>query len=130
MKRIEIAEAQRFFDRFVEAFASFRGEDVALRYRPPFLAVDATGGARAFTTSAAIAAYFQTTLDGYRAQGCATCRYRDLQLADLGGPVALLTVTWELLRTDGVVVHTWRESYVVVRQAGSLAVTASIDHAT
>ena len=102
---------------------------MAARYEPPFLAVDAAGVATAFSSREEIARYFQGFLDDYHAQGCRSCRYRDLETTAAGAAGALLTVTWELLRADGSVAQAWRESYLVVRKDGALRVASSIDHA-
>ena len=129
METVREDEATTFFDGFVEAFSTFSGAMVAERYQTPFLAVDAAGAATAFTTRGEIAKYFQAALDDYSTQGCQSCRYVNLEVRSLGLSSGLLTVTWELLRGDGAVALSWRESYVVVRKSTRLAVCASIDHA-
>lgn len=124
------AEAAAFFDAFVEAFRSFDGERIAQRYNVPYLAVDATGAARCFSVHAEIGRYFQQVLDAYRAQGCASCRYKELQTQPLGRTSLLATVTWELLAQPGDrVISSWRESYTLVRTGGGLRVLGSVDHA-
>lgn len=128
MEFVSKAEVTTFFDEFVEAFSTFSGAKVAERYQVPFLAVDATGAATAFSTTAEVARYFQTLLDDYSKQGCRSCRYTNLEFGSLGSASGLLTATWELLRGDGSAVLSWRESYVVVRKGARLVVCASVDH--
>jgi ketosteroid isomerase-like protein len=123
------AEAAAFFDAFVEAFRSFDGERIAQRYNVPYLAVDAKGASRCFSVHAEIGRYFQQVLDAYRAQGCGSCRYKDLQVQALGRTSLLATVTWELLGEGDRVISSWRESYTLVRTAGCLRVLGSVDHA-
>lgn len=119
---------RRFFDEFVEAFAGFDGVLVAQRYLTPYLACGGPEAVRAFTSSDEIAAYFQILLDGYRARGCRSCRYLDLEVLALGADCALGSVTWELLDADAVVVTRWRESYNLCRVDGRYLVFASTDH--
>ena len=69
MNAIGLDEAERFFDAFVEAFATFDGAQVAKRYRTPFLALSSAGEARALHTGEEIAEYFQGFLDDYHARG-------------------------------------------------------------
>lgn len=122
------AQAAAFFDAFVTAFASFDGAVVAQRYDTPYLALDASGGRRVFTDAAEVAAFFGAVLAGYRARGCATCRWRDLEAQDIGPAHLLASVTWDLLDAAGAVVTSWRESYTLTRTAAGLRVAASIDH--
>ena len=122
-------EAVAFLDGFVAAFATFRGEEVARRYAPPFLAVDARGGATAFATEADVAHHFQGVLDDYRARGCRSCRYVALEAVAIGAQAALVSATWELLRADGAAELRWRESYAVRRTERGMRVLASFDHA-
>ena len=122
-------DIRQFFDRFVQAFASFDGEAIASRYVAPYMAVRSDGSARVLATPADIAAYFQGVLDDYRKLGCAGCRYKDLQQQVLGATAALATVTWVLEKSGGEVISSWRESYTLVRTEHELKVRASVDHA-
>lgn len=121
--------ATRFFDAFVDAFASFDGNVIAERYAAPYLALHVDGTTTCFPTQDAIGRYFQAVVDAYRADGCCACRYEDLEVMRLGKASALATVTWELLRRDGSVLSRWRESYTLAHPAGRMQVVASVDHA-
>jgi hypothetical protein len=121
-------QAKVFFDEFVEAFATFDGNEIARRYRVPYLAVQAEGTGRVFQTRAAIAEYFQRIVDGYQSGGCRSCRYGDLEVTAIGRDAALGTVTWDLLRAEGSAITSWRESYLLVRADERLETLASIDH--
>lgn len=76
--------ATRFFDGFVDDFASFDGERIAQRYLSPYLAFHGQGAAEVFTSHQQTAAYFQRILEGYHARGARSCRYRDLDVVALG----------------------------------------------
>jgi len=118
-----------FFDAFVLAFPSFSGVRIAERYSTPYLAVQADGEARCYSSRAAIAEYFQAILVSYHEQGCRSCRCQQLQVVNVGAAAFLATVTWDLLREDQGVVTSWRESYILSEAGGSLLIQASIDHA-
>jgi hypothetical protein len=122
-------EVVAFFDEFVEVFLTFDGSRIAWRYLVPYLAMHADGSTELFTSDAAVAEYFQRIVDEYRAGGCTACRYRELEVVPVGGNAALGTVTWDLLRADGTVLTSWRESYNLTRSAGRLKAFVSVDHA-
>lgn len=122
-------EVRRFFDDFVEAFPSFRGEQIAERYLVPYMAIQADGSTQVHPSQEAISSYFQAVLNDYRDRRCIGCRYADLEVQEMGRGSVLGTVTWELLGAHGSVLSRWRESYVLVRDRGYLKVRASVDHA-
>lgn len=122
--------ARKFFDEFVEAFRSFDGNRIAERYLAPYLAFHRHGSSDVFSSSVETGAYFQRIVDGYRARGCRSCRYSELEVFPLGQECAVATVTWELLAEDGSVLEVWRESYNLCLVKGRFLVFASTDHAT
>ncbi len=117
-----------FFDQFVSAFRTFDGDEIARRYRAPYLALHANGSIDCFGVHADIAKCFQDVVDGYHARGCRSCRYRDLEVVPLGRQSVLATVTWDLLKADETLLATWRESYTLTYMGGSLRVIVSVDH--
>lgn len=120
---------RRFFDAFVDAFASFDGTLIAERYAAPYLAFDAAGEARLFTCHADIGAYFQGIVDHYFADGCRACRFHTLQVTPLGAGAALASLSWELLDAGAEVLGSWRESYNLIRTANGWSIGVSTDHA-
>ena len=122
-------QAAAFFDEFVDAFGSFDGKQIALRYDVPYLARHANGSCEVFDSGERIAGYFQRIVDGYHGRDCRACRYNDLEALPLGRDAMLGTVTWELLRGDVSVLASWRESYGLARSEGRLKILVSIDHA-
>ncbi len=121
--------ARAFFNDFVDAFGSFNGSLIADRYLAPYLAFHAHGSVQVFMAGTETGAYFQGIVDDYHAQGCRSCRYKDLNVVSLGKDCALGTVTWELLSEDSSVVGTWRESYNLCLVDGRFMVFTSTDHA-
>ena len=123
------AEAAEFFDAFVQAFASFDGERVAQRYLAPYLSRRADGTSACFLAHDEIGRYFQSVVDAYREDGCASCRWDTLEVTAVGAQSLLAGVTWTLLRADGSALAGWRESYHLARTPEGLRVFASVDHA-
>ncbi len=117
-----------FFDGFVAAFATFDAARVAALYRLPVVAMQADGTVQCFATRADLERAFQAYLDGYRRDGASTCRWRDLDVAPIGGQAALATVTWDVLDAAGAQIRSWRESYNLVRTESGWRAMASIDH--
>ena len=127
IKRLQV-EVIEFFDAFVEAFRSFNGSQIADRYLVAYVAVRAGGSMSCLLTRTEVARYFQSVVDGYFGEGCRSCRYKDIEVVPIGSQSALGTVTWDLLREDGRILTTWRESYNLVRREGGLRIFVSIDH--
>ncbi|MEO8023528.1 hypothetical protein [Polaromonas sp.] len=121
-------EVAAFFDAFVEAFHTFDGQAIALRYLAPYSALHAGGTVECFSAQPEIAGYFQKVVDSYRSQGCRSCRYNALEVVSMGQACVLGTVTWELLLEDGRVLQSWRESYTLARTESGLRVFATVDH--
>lgn len=124
-----IKQATAFFDAFVTAFSSFDGDRIAQRYIAPYLARNADGSLQCFVEQAEISRYFQEIVNAYHAHGCRSCRYSDLEVVPLGSQSILATVTWELLRADGSVLSSWRESYTLAQTDNDLRIFAAVDHA-
>lgn len=127
---ISASEVQGFFEAFVNAFALFDGHVIAQRYVVPCLSADAKGSLRLFSSKEQIGDYFDGIVNGYRDQGCRSCRFTHLSLTPMGQNSALATVSWELLTEDERLVSCWRESYNLTRTPDGLRIFASIDHAT
>ena len=117
-----------FFDRFVEAFASFSGSRVAALYHVPGIALRGDGSIQCLQSRAEVEGFFQRALDGYRRDGCRAARFKDLDVVEMGGRSVLGTVTWELLRDDGSVLRQWRQSYNLVRLDAGWQAFASTYH--
>ncbi|MBD9423824.1 hypothetical protein IB232_00685 [Pseudomonas sp. PDM15] len=123
-------EIRRFFENFVAAFAEFDGALIARRYGAPYLALNAAGEPRLFTTATDIGDYFQGIVDDYFAQGCRSCRFHSLEITPLGCAAVLASLSWELLDGGGEVIGAWRESYNLARSSAGWCIHVSTDHAT
>jgi hypothetical protein len=119
------AETARLFDRFVEAFATFEGNAVRRLFASPGVALRRDGTLRGFADLNEIEGYYQDALDRYRASGCRSCRYSDLEIDVLSDMCVVAKVSWDLLREDGSVLSHWRQAYFVSQTAGEWRIFGS-----
>ncbi len=121
-------EATAFFDAFVAAFSSFDGVQVVARYAVPGLAIRGDGNVQVLQSRPDLEAFFQQVLDTYHRDGCRACRYRDLAITPIGNRGLLGAVTWDLLRADGSVLKSWRQSYNLAQTSEGWRIVASTEH--
>jgi hypothetical protein len=119
------SEIVRFFDGFVEAFASFDGVVVGRLFVAPGVALKRDGTVQGFSTRQDVEVYYQAALDGYRASGCRSCRYSDLDVRFFNESTAVATASWDLLQADGSAIHCWRQAYFLSRSAGEWRIFGS-----
>jgi len=111
-------EISRFFDRFVEAFATFDGTVVGRLFVAPGVALKQDGTLQGFSSQEDVEAYYQAALDHYRASGCRSCRYSNLEIRFLNDRSVIATASWDLLHQDGSVINHWRQAYFMSRFGG------------
>jgi hypothetical protein len=125
----EIKAATDYFNRFIEAFATFDGLKVATLFAPPVVAVRGDGSSVGLTTQDDVIGYYQAALDKYRSEGCTSCRWSDLAVTPMGRASMLAAVTWQLVEADGTVLTEWRQSYGLRRiDGGTLQTFACASH--
>jgi hypothetical protein len=124
----QVERATIFFDRFVEAFASFDAVRLAELFATPGVSLRVNGSIVALTSREDVIRYYQAALDGYRRDGCRSCRWRHLEVTPIGRRCMLASVTWELLREDGSILVTWRQSYNLTDSTDGPKVFASAAH--
>ena len=108
-------EIAGFFDRFVEAFATFDGAIVGPLFVVPSVALKRDGTLQGFSSQGDVNTYYQVALDRYRASGCRSCRYSNLETNFLNDSTVIATASWDLLREDGSVISHWRQAYFMSR---------------
>ena len=118
-------EIGRFFDGFVTAFATFDGAIVGRLFAAPGVALKRDGTLQGFASQADVEAYYQAALDRYRALGCRSCRYADLEARFLNDSSAIATASWDLLREDGTAIGHWRQAYFMSRSGGAWRIYGS-----
>ena len=121
-------DIRKFFDDFVEAYATFCGERVASKFRMPFMAISEGNISKLFTTHEELAKYFQAYLDDYKAKGCVSCSYSDLQVIQLGMESAIASVSWHLCDDSENELIGWRESYLLCVGGSKPLAYVTIDH--
>jgi hypothetical protein len=119
------SEIARLFDSFVEAFATFDGARVGRLFVAPGVALKQDGTVQGFATQRDVEAYYQAALDRYRASGCRSCRYSDLDVRFLNATSAVATASWDLLRADGSAIQHWRQAYFLTRLGGAWRIFGS-----
>lgn len=107
----DLTPAAAYFDRFVAAFKTFDGTQVAGLFAAPVVALGRTGSLVSLSTRNDVVRYYQTALDRYHREGCSYCRWSELSVVPMGRLSLLATVTWDLLSGDGSAVTSWRQSY-------------------
>ena len=119
-----------FFDRFVEAFATFDAAEVASLFMTPGVALRSDATPVALTSRADVLNYYQAALNRYREGGCVGCQWDDLTLTGMGNASVLAAVTWTLRRHDGSNLANWRQSYCLAATSDGLKIYASAAHST
>ena len=123
-----MSAVEAFFDRFVEAFATFDAANVAELFATPGVALGKEGGVVALTTRDELLRYYQSALDRYRAGGCTSCGWSCLETVAMGRDAVLAAVTWHLLRGDGSLLTRWRQSYCLAMAPSGPRIYASAMH--
>jgi len=118
-------EVSRLFDAFVEAFATFDGTLVGRLFVAPGVALKRDGTLQGFSSPGDVEAYYQAALDHYRASGCRSCRYSNLETRFLNDNSAIATASWDLLHQDGSVISHWRQAYFLSRRGGAWRIYGS-----
>ncbi len=113
------------FDDFVAAFGTFDGARIAQLFATPGVALRRDGNLKGFASAEDVRSYYQAALDGYRALGCRTCRYTQLEVQVLNAGTANATVTWDLVGADGGVALHWRQLYCLTRVGDAWRIYAS-----
>jgi hypothetical protein len=124
-----LSDVEAFFNRFTEAFATFEAANVAELFTTPGVALRKDGGVVALTTRDDVLRYYQAALDRYREGGCASCGWSRLETTAMGRDALLAAVTWHLLRDEGSVLATWRQSYCLAMGGSEPRIYASAMHA-
>ena len=122
-----LLEANRYFDDFVTAFATFSGEVVAGLFSHPYMAINSEANSTILESPAHTARYFQKFLDDYKSNGSKSCRYDFLEVVPIGSSGALLSVKWSLQHSAGENIDSWNESYCVLRTTEGMLAYVSID---
>lgn len=119
----------KYFERFCKNFRYFDGQVIANLFTHQLIVVNSSGNIFNYESPKEIAEYFQNCLDQYQFQGVESCKFTDLDIAQINGATFLAAVSWELLDKSQKVVLSWRESYCLVQNQNGLKAMATYDHA-
>jgi len=125
---MNLSDMEIFFNTFVSDFASFKGKVIASRYTSPYMSVSSDAEIKVLNNNLDTAAYFQEILDNYYQDGIRSCRYKNFKSLLIGDNYFLVTVTWEMLSTDDIVISEWRESYNIIKTKAGFKICTSMDH--
>lgn len=119
---------EAFFDRFVDAFATFDAREVAELFATPAIAFRKDGTLVLLATKGDVIRYYGAALEGYRQSGCTSCVWGDLQTMPMGALSVATAVSWRLLRSDGSVAAAWRQTYSLAITDDGLKNFAAVTH--
>ncbi len=123
-------EVKAFFVQYNEVFATFDGKQVAALYYMPTVTMRGDGSIECLRSQEDLAAFFQGVIDTYRNDGYAGSNPKNLEILPIGDLSALATMDWEMLRQDGSLIRTWRQSYNVIRTPAGWRILVSTFHVT
>ena len=117
-----------YFDDFIEAFLTFKGDRIAPKFTAPLLVKGTSFDPKMLLTKQEISDYFQAYLDKYRKLGYASCFYSDLDIKWLGNDNALATLEWSMADSSGAIKTKWIESYLLTVLDSKTVAYCTIDH--
>ena len=121
-------EISAFFNKYMETFATWDGDQIAKLYCAPCITMRGDGSIHCFQSRDEIARFFQGVADTYRREGAASGTLHDVVAVPIGERSALGTVAWKNLRPDGSVTRQWRQSYNLVRFPDGWRILATTFH--
>ena len=119
---------RHFFEDYRAAFDAVDGARIAALYHAPTITMRADGSIHCLESSDALAEFFQRVAERYVAEGYRASRFRIVDLTPIGTASALATLDWELLREDGSLIRSWRQSYNIVRVDDAWRIILSTFH--
>lgn len=118
----------QFFDKFAQDFQRFDGAIIANRYLAPYTAISSEKSVSLYREHKDIENYFGSVLADYKKQDVEYCTYNNFVFSAIGQKSALATMDWNMMKADGTLVTSWRESYVIILSDNVLKIVTSIDH--
>ena len=121
-------KAEAFLNAYVAAFEAFDATRIAGFYHYPCLTMRGDGQVVTFATKDAVADFFASVIETYRSDGMTTFVFSEMEATALGSGAASLTCRWRMLREDGSLIRTWRQSYVVACSNDEWTILSSVFH--
>ena len=122
-------EIRKFLDDYTRAFDAREAVAIAMLYHVPSVTMRGDGSAQCFQSRGELQQFFQGVADGYHQEAnLGPGRYHGLTIQPIGARSVLVTLEWEMVRTDGSIVREWRQSYNLVRVDGRWQIFVSTFH--
>lgn len=118
----------QFFDRFAQYFKSFDGAVIVNRYLAPYTAISSDKSVSLYKKHKDIENYFSSILADYKKQNAEYCTYSNFEFSAIGEKAAFATMNGNMMKSDGTLVTSWRESYILILSDSILKILTSIDH--
>ena len=87
------------------------GATIATYYHAPSISMRADASVHVFQTRQEVREFFQGVADKYYSEGLRDSRFVNLDVKPIGSKSVLATLEWQMLRDDGSIIRTWRQSY-------------------
>ena len=120
--------AHQLFENYGAAFDALDAVRIAAFYHTPTITLRADGSIHCLQSTDMLEKFFQRVADGYAAEGYRASRFRIVDVTPIGALSALVTLDWDLLRGDGSLIRSWRQSYNIVRTEGVWRIVVSTIH--
>lgn len=112
----DLSIVKKFFESYQRVWLATRdGRQIAKFYHTPCLSLRGDGAFVCFNTPEDVAQFFQSAADNYYRQGWERFALEDLSAESLGSRSLFTTMTWQALKSDGILAKEWKQSYNLCR---------------
>jgi hypothetical protein len=125
---LKISEISEFLNNYTKLFDARDSATIAKYYHAPSISMRADASVHVFQTREELQDFFQVVADRYYAEGQRRSGFVDLDVRPIGSKSVLATLEWQMLREDGSLIRTWRQSYNLIRPDGRCQILASTIH--
>jgi len=122
------SEISNFFKDYTELFDARDGATIATYYHAPSISMRADASVHVFQTRQEVREFFQGVADKYYSEGLRDSRFVNLDVKPIGSKSVLATLEWQMLRDDGSIIRTWRQSYNLIHLDGKWQILVSTIH--
>lgn len=126
---LNVDEAQAFFGCYRSEFDSSNWEAFTSRFQVPFVTIRGDGSVHYLQSHGEVRRFFEAVAAAWRQEGYERFTTANFEATPLGKFSSLVTFDWEMLRKDGSLVKTWRQSYQLIDVRSEWKVLVSTFHA-
>jgi ketosteroid isomerase-like protein len=117
-----------FFDGYAAAFDQRDWPAFVALLHEPVLTVRADGSVKCLQSRAEARHFFETVADSWKNEGYRRFVASNFELTPIGRTSLLATLDWTMIRGDGTVLRTWRQSYQLLQVQGNWQVLTFTYH--